>query len=84
MVGLEMRGSARGLAKTVSSREALSKFHCDVGRLTLRQKVGPLRGLSLEWCRRKMSVQWSSLRLVRLEKEEGSWLKSPSMSTGWL
>ena len=47
MAGLEMSGRASGLAKTVSSREALSKFHCEVGRLTLRQKVGPLSGLSL-------------------------------------
>ena len=49
MVGLETSGSASGLAKTVSRREALSKFHCEVGRLGLRQNVGMLSGLSGVW-----------------------------------
>ena len=48
-LGLEARGNARGLAKMVSRREALSQFHWFEGRLELRQKVGVMVGLPGSW-----------------------------------
>ena len=55
-LGFEASGKARGLAKKVSSRDALSKVHWLVGRLELRQPsvigevgdFGKIRGVMVE------------------------------------
>ena len=81
-MGFETSGRASGLAKKVSSREALSKVHWLEGRLEFRQKVGVMVGLSGLWCSCTMSFHPLLVRLVILAKSAGSWLKSPSINMG--